>query len=154
MVYWISKIHAFSIYLFIPYISNTYELDVYTRRYYNDSIDNTNIFFNVTNLTSTSTMVLQEYQCYFPNVTSLTVTSLYIEDSSYIPRTEHIEYLRMVVNLFHLQHLDIHIQDKKIEKESCSVLLEILKETPKLISLSIDSCNLPQFIKMMNYANI
>ena len=50
----------------------------------------------------------------------------------------------MIVNLFNIRHLDI---SDSVSLESSYVLLEILKETPQLLSLDFDKSILMSFLK-------
>jgi hypothetical protein len=81
---------------------------------------------------------------HFPNVTSLTLESeLDLEDIDDHPlQIEHIHILKMIVNLSNLKHLTISLAS---EIKSSSVLLQLLKETSQLSSISIELQHLQSF---------
>jgi hypothetical protein len=83
----------------------------------------------------------------FSNVKSLTISDEYL-------RTEQMEPLKRIVNLFNLKHLDVS-EHRTIA--SSTVLLEILKEAPQLSSMTIDPDQLISLcddnIELANYLN-
>ncbi|CAF3802764.1 unnamed protein product [Rotaria sp. Silwood1] len=53
---------------------------------------------------------------------------------------QHVQFLKIIVNLINLKHLNISFKGKI---DIISVLLEILKQSPQHSSLTIDSFILP-----------
>jgi hypothetical protein len=114
----------------IPYPSNTYEL-----RHSDNLINNINTFINVTDLTFYLEKLTGNCQYYFPHITTLTFHRC---DNQARLTAEHIEYLKKIVNLSHLKHLHI---SKMTHRESL-LILELLKESPQLSSITLDSSSL------------
>ena len=114
----------------IPYISNTFELKSYNDRY----SQNTNTFQNVTHLTIYPDVMIEKSQFHFSHVTSMTLQS-----ANSLLTIQHIKYLKMIVNLFNIKHLTISYD---YHSESALVLLEILKHTSQISSITIGSDNL------------
>jgi len=121
---YIEEDHLISFYT-IPYICDTYHIKFNFTSSSNNLI---NTFTNVKNLTLKYEGLVENSKYYFPNVTSLTLTEGHFDK---FPTTEHIEYLKMMINLFQLKHLGIP------DKTNPSFLLEIFKQTPQLLSISI-----------------
>ena len=129
---YIQEDHSISIYT-IPYVSDTYKLQY---NFTNSSNNLVNTFVNVKNLILKRKQLVENSKYYFPNVTSLKLTTDY---SDTFPTTEHIPYLKMMINLFKLKHLGIPDNENK----DASFLLEIFKQTPQLSSISIS----PNYLK-------
>ncbi|CAF0985946.1 unnamed protein product [Rotaria sp. Silwood1] len=122
----------------IPYISDTYMLTPYTNRYCKKSINTLNIFNNVTNLILYEKIIRDKCEFYFSNVESLTlenVTDTLEYNNNYFLCVEHVQFLKTIVNLINLKHLNI---SSKCNIDVSPVLLEILKQSPQLSSLIID----------------
>ena len=120
--------YSLSIYT-IPHLSHTYQLQPYETRWNQETSNKIDTFVNVTDLRLYRERLTDSCEYYFPNVTSLDLVSRFL---SYL-EIEHIQYLKKIVNLINLQHLDI----SNAYKTSSLVLLKILKRTPKLFSLTI-----------------
>ncbi|CAF1071644.1 unnamed protein product [Adineta steineri] len=128
----------------IPYNKNEYILTSHTQlNCQNILIDTSKLFDNVTNLTLSLNGISKH--CHTPMIFSNIKTLVLKEEhdpkwSDYIvPIIESIRSSKLIMNLFNLQHLDI--------KRTCTIelpliLLQILKETPHLSSLSIDRIDL------------
>jgi hypothetical protein len=123
----------------IPYVSNTYNMRPNCERYCKNLKNNVNTFINVTNLMLHQESITENCEYYFPNVTSLTV----VHDGEFLI-TEHIEYLKIMVNLFNLKHLDIWCLSNM---KNPSVLLKIFKYAPQLFSLTIHWDQLISFLE-------
>jgi hypothetical protein len=128
----------------IPYISNTYIIRPHTNRYCNESINKSNIFGNVSDLILCKGALTFNGSYYFPNVTSLSIGEIvYFEDiEDDCLELEHIDFFKMIVNLFNLRHLII---SSSCKIESSSILLQLLKETPQLLSIDIGTQHLQSF---------
>ncbi|CAF3071085.1 unnamed protein product [Rotaria sp. Silwood2] len=122
----------------IPYVSNTYMLTPYTNRYGKKLINNLNIFKNVINLTLDQKIIREKCEFYFPNVESLTLENesdtLTYDDNCFL-YIEHVQLLKTIVNLINLKHLYV---SSICKIDMLSVLLEILKQSLQLSSLTID----------------
>jgi hypothetical protein len=93
-----------------------------------------------------------EYECYFPNVRSLTICHQPGCDTIQTSQ-QVVDFLALIVNLSNVQYLRIF--NLEVENLTC-VLLEILKQTPKSSSLYLRSCGLQVFInnvELCNYLN-
>jgi hypothetical protein len=119
----------------IPYMSDTYELTPYTDRYSNELTNNTNTFDNVKDLIIVPDALTDKCQYYFSHVTSMTFGATSQRAYSLLS-IQHMEYLKMVVNLSNVKQLTISFDCKL---ESSLVLLEILKDAPQISSITIDS---------------
>ncbi|CAF4006939.1 unnamed protein product [Rotaria sordida] len=123
----------------LPCIADRFELKLDINRYYNKLINNFDVFNNVKYLSLDSEILSKECHYYFSNVTSLILkckSNLFKRDSDRILlKAKHIKSLKMTVNLYNLKHLDISFLCKI---ESSTILLEILKQSPNLSSISID----------------
>ena len=131
----------------IPYIAHRYDLILTGNEYFNPSINNSNVFNNVTNLTLTIEMITNNNQHYFQNVKSLTLLNKHILSCRRIPselEVEHINYLKSVVNLSKLKHLFIQ---ECIYIKSSPLMLQVLNETSQLSSIVIDT---PALISFLN----
>ncbi|CAF1567497.1 unnamed protein product [Didymodactylos carnosus] len=128
----------------IPYISNVYVLTPYTTRYYNRSINNTNIFDNVSNLILYQEAITLKGSYHFSNATSLTLENKLCFDDvdDQFLKTEHIHFLKMIVKLSNLKHLTI---SSTCEIESLLVLLQLLRQTSQLSSITIQPYRLRSF---------
>jgi len=143
--FWQEKHHWYSEYVIqdrstfihtIPYPLNIYQLEQDEIRHSNNSLNNINKFVNVTDLKIYPSVLTENYQYYFSNVTSITLCARRFGSH---PTTKYIEYLKQIVNLSNLKHLDT-MSNLKIE--SSSVFLELLKETSQLSSMIINGKNL------------
>ena len=123
----------------IPYLSNEFILIPNNIRYLN----NVNMFRSATDLTLNQDKLTENCQYYFSNITSLILTGQELTKHSF-------EYLKMIVNLFHLKHLTL---SWSCQIESSSILLELLEQAPQLVSLST-SLYKDHFSMIMNYVNI
>ncbi|CAF1239828.1 unnamed protein product [Rotaria sp. Silwood1] len=96
--------------------------------------------FNWQNLIITSLPYLNNFE--FKFICSLLenlIDSRRDSDDSYL-YVEHVQFLKIIVNLINLKHLNISFKGKI---DIISVLLEILKQSPQHSSLTIDSFILP-----------
>lgn len=123
-------------YYTIPYICDTYQIN---RNFTSSSNNLGNILVNVKNLILAYEGLLENAKYFFPNVTSLTLTSTYFKT---LPTTEHIQYLKMMIKLFKLKHLGIP-DNKNVD---ASFLLEIFEQTPQLSSISLSPSYLQQIL--------
>ena len=122
----------------IPYISNKYHLVPIINGYSNPSMNSSNIFNNVTDLTMVIEAITNNVQYYFPNLKSLKLLNKHALVNERIRsqlELKHIEYLKVIINLSNLKHLFI---PRYIQIESPSIMLQILKEAPQLSSLKLD----------------
>ncbi len=121
----------------IPYISDEYRISPYTKRYYNESINNAKTFANVIDLTLCPEAITDSYQYYFSNVKSLQLEEGRADDNYVYPffKTKRVQCLKTIVNLCNITHLDIL---SECRLKSSSVLLHLLQEIPYLSSLKID----------------
>jgi hypothetical protein len=121
----------------IPYISNTYMITPHTNRYPNKSINDANTFDNVLNLILYQEAFTLKSSFYFSNVISLSLGKILYSNDAHIDflKIEHINFLKMIVNLSNLKHLTI---SSTCKIESSSVLLQLIKETTQLSSIDIE----------------
>ena len=118
----------------VPYVPNEFDITQDTKRYYNELNNNVETFANVTDLTLNFDVVNYTGKYYFSNVKSLRLT--YDRVHNFHPKeTKQIEYLKRMVNLNSITHLEI---SSKSQWNSPSMMLQILKETVHLSSLKID----------------
>jgi hypothetical protein len=126
----------------VPYINNEYELTPYENLYCNTPIPDSKLFDNVTKLTVWTPVIIKNSHPRFSNVTSLILErkkNFRDELDCAFTETNTIESLKTIINLSILKHLDT--------RENCfvawpSILLQTLKETPRLSTLSIYESNL------------
>ncbi len=133
----------------IPYLSNAFRLPLKSKRYYNNPRNNVETFTNVTNLILYQEVSTKTLEYYFPNVTSLTLTSF--SDQSLT--IEYVDYLKKIVNLFYLKHLDIRGKSKM---NSTAILLKFLKTTPHLNSFAMHEDEVASLLndqELCNYLN-
>ncbi|CAF1216092.1 unnamed protein product [Adineta steineri] len=90
------------------------------------------IFKNVTDLTLQLNILIEEYSYYFSNITSLRLVPSETLGHRMLTN-QHIQILKTIVNLFNLKHLNI---ERIYGIENTLVLLEILKQSPKLSSIT------------------
>jgi hypothetical protein len=120
----------------VPYTSDTFRLVSHTIRYYNELVNNSNTFENVTDLMISLDSITKKCQYHFSHVTSITFGDpLFLCDNSLLFNENDVENLKMIVNLSNVKHLSMVTG---CTFETSSVLLEILKQTPQLSSLSIN----------------
>ncbi|CAF1487781.1 unnamed protein product [Adineta steineri] len=101
------------------------------KRIENNDYSKIDIFKNVTDLTLHLDILTKECSYYFANVTSLRlVPSAKLEHRTLT--NQHIRILKTIINLFNLKHLNI---GRIYGIENSLVLLEILKQSPKLSSI-------------------
>jgi hypothetical protein len=113
----------------IPYLSNTFKLEPSINTIYNESVDISNVFDNVTDLTlSHEEIKKNESQYIFTNIISLKLVTSKQELNVFLTQIQNI------VNLSNLKHLDISTCQRVILSGE---LLEILKESPQLSSMTI-----------------
>ncbi|CAF2861897.1 unnamed protein product [Rotaria sp. Silwood2] len=119
-----------------PYLSNDYTLYPNTKKYHSKSISNFNTYNNVTTLRLYLEALIDFNQDYFDNVKSLILTCrFYGRNHTYLHlKIQDIEYLKMIMNLYNLTHLEISLLCRL---ESPLVLLKLLKEAPNILSLKI-----------------
>lgn len=147
--------------------SDTCQLSPYSERYSNKPKKDVGTIDYLTKyLTVKYEILIQECEFHFPNVISLELfntSGFYKMDSIISFETKYIEALKKLVNLFNLKSLIILQNDYS---DLSLFLLKILKETPQLTSLSINSksllsiynnknlCeDLNRMIKKLNYDN-
>ncbi|CAF1270888.1 unnamed protein product [Rotaria sordida] len=118
----------------IPYVLNRYKLELNINRFSNKLINNSNIFDKVFYLTLDDKIITDKCQYHFSNIDSL---RLFTSEMNQNPID--IYYLKMIVNLSNLKHLDMFMYKKIISSKE---LLEILKQTPKLSTITINPINL------------
>ncbi|CAF4646669.1 unnamed protein product [Rotaria sp. Silwood2] len=118
----------------IPYFENRYKLELNMKRFPNKLINNSNTFDKVIYLTLDDKIVTDKCQYHFSNVDSLVLFTSEVNQNPI-----DINYLKIIVNLSHLKHLDMFMYEKIISSKE---LLEILKESPKLSMITINSTNL------------
>ncbi|CAF0941400.1 unnamed protein product [Rotaria sordida] len=118
----------------IPYLSTGYILEMNTQRFPNKLINHLNTFDKVTYLGLYDSNLTDKCQDYFSNVESLILFTSYIVQYQF-----DISYLKMIVNLSHIKHLNMSMYERIISSRE---FLEILKESPKLSTITINSINL------------
>jgi hypothetical protein len=118
-----------------PYYSNTYELVWYTDSYSNKSVDHFNLHDKVTNLKLHNNLSIKKYPYYFSNVTELDIAYFWPSDiKNCLFTEENIIYFKQKVNLSKLKKLDL-----KSFRIETSILLQILKESPQLSEMTLDT---------------
>ncbi|CAF3636761.1 unnamed protein product [Rotaria sordida] len=122
----------------IPYMLNSYTLELDSNRYSNQLIKT---FNNVKNLTIYHTTIRGSGGRYFSNVTSLTILP---PKYAYRPQLgiQAIKSLKNIVNLSNLKYLGISFEFKI---KDAYVLLRILQEAPKISSIMISIRTLEHF---------
>lgn len=105
--------------------------------------NNSNTFDNVTALPLDHRVLTEKCQYYFSSVRSLTLSAPK-NDHNRLFTTQQIQYLKRIVSLFTIKHLDVQ---KKCQMESSLILLEILKEALQLSSMAINGKTLKLFFK-------
>lgn len=124
----------------IPYLSNSFLLASRAKRYCDELVNNCNTFENVTGLVIDPDVITENCRFHFSHVTSLTLNrGLWGSTYNRLLDEEHIESLKMTVNLSNVKHLSI---SRIYEFKASSVLLEILKQTTQISSLAIDPYSL------------
>jgi hypothetical protein len=119
----------------IPYYSNTYELVWYTDSNSNKSVNHFDVHDKVTNLKLHNNLSIKKYPYYFSNVTELDIAYLWPSDiKDRLFTEENIIYFKEKVNLSKLKHLDL-----KSFRIETSILLQILKESPQLSEMTLDT---------------
>ncbi|CAF4056913.1 unnamed protein product [Adineta steineri] len=83
-------------------------------------------------LTLQLNILIEEYSYYFSNITSLRLVPSETLGHRMLTN-QHIQILKTIVNLFNLKHLNI---ERIYGIENTLVLLEILKQSPKLSSIT------------------
>ena len=122
----------------IPYSYNKYTLKSYSEAFFNKTIDRCqNIFANVRYLNLDFDPVIHKYPYYFPYVTSIDLGQCYFNE-------EYLKLIKTMVNLTNLNNLSL---SSSCKLEQSSILLEILKQSPNLSSLSIDK---ETFVSLIN----
>ena len=115
----------------IPYLSKNYILGLNTKRFPNTSI---NPFDQVINLTLNQGFVPGNSKYYFSNIELLALVN-----SDNNQNLIDINYLKIFVNLSNLNHLNIERYERIL---TSSLLLEILKESPQLSQITMNSSDL------------
>lgn len=107
-------------------------------------MNNVNTFDNVSDLILYQESIILKDLYHFPNITSLTLENkTYLKDvDDHFLKMEHIQSLKMIVNLSNIKHLTI---SSICEIESSSVLLPLRKETSQLSSMTIELHRLRSF---------
>jgi len=142
----LKKCQLFQHYWNTEYIQNNQSLIIYTIPYPSSTFQltsnhtkhctTTETFVNVTNLTLYSEISMDNCSYYFPNITSLTLTCNRNNQSALM---YDVIYLQKIINLSNLEVLKI---DNGIDIENSNKLLDLIKQTPKLSSISMDVKNL------------
>ena len=119
----------------IPYPFKKYQLEVNNHRHSNG----TNSFVRVRNLTIELASFNEDYQDYFPNVTSINLST-----SRYRSLLTHqdVQFVSKIVNLSNVKHLEIR---NTVRINDLSILLELFKQTSRLSSMAISSKNFQLF---------
>ncbi|CAF1355803.1 unnamed protein product [Adineta steineri] len=123
----------------IPYTSDHYNLIPIENKHANPTIHTSGIFNNAKNLILVIDALKNDYPYYFPTVESTTLMNKYTFYGERVYRQfefQHIEYMKAIVNLSNLTHLCIL---RGIQIESSAIMLQMLKEAPKLSSMKIDA---------------
>ncbi|CAF1388053.1 unnamed protein product [Rotaria sordida] len=113
----ISNQYSICIYT-IPYLLNTFKLESDTVIHYNTIFTMSNLFDDITHLTLTVQSINEKYQFYFPNIISLTLINSNDVLNNFSEHIDFIQYLKMIINLSNLKHLDISKYKKIILSES------------------------------------
>jgi len=131
----------------VPYYSNEFTSQSNTKVFYsNKLINGSNLFEKVTNLKLSAPLMNNLSRNYFPNVKSLIL-------SYPISHVQDIASIKININLFALSYIGF---DKKCTIKSSSILLEILKNTPNVSSMTIPNQILVLFFnsnELCNYLN-
>ncbi|UJR19486.1 hypothetical protein I4U23_022615 [Adineta vaga] len=141
--FWIKEHHWYTEYVIsnrsariytIPYISNTYRIERETYTYGNSLMNDVDRFDKITDLVIDVDALEEEiYPYYFSHIKSLCLTKSQ-ETSRIIKRTQ-FEFLKTIVNLSNVISLNIRSVNRSIKP---SILLNILKESQHISSLTID----------------
>ncbi|CAF1300675.1 unnamed protein product, partial [Rotaria sordida] len=108
----------------IPYLKTGYKLEMDSQRFPNKLINHSNTFDKVTYLGLYDANLTDKCHYHFSNIESL------ILFTSYLVQYEiDISYLKMIVSLSHIKHLDMSMYERIILSRE---FLKILKELPKL----------------------
>ncbi|CAF1418668.1 unnamed protein product [Adineta steineri] len=102
------------------------------KRIENSDYNKIDIFKNVTDLTLHLDILTKQCSYYFANITSLRLVPSTILGQRMLTN-QHIQIVKTIVNLFNLKHLNI---EGIYGIENSLVLLEILKQSPKLSSIT------------------
>ena len=130
----------------VPYMLDSYEIMCNAKRYYSHPLKSADAFAKVTNLEVNIAAMTDLDQYYFPNVKSLALNNECAaadHDYAYL-KHKHISYLRSMVNLAHVTHLEI---SSTFRWKSSSVILQLIKEAVHLLSLQTDKSILFQLLK-------
>jgi hypothetical protein len=121
----------------IPYLLDIYTLKPHTKTYSKRFMNNSHTFNNVKELILYQKAITSEASCYFSNVRSLVLDNcICIQDGDdYLLNRKHIQSLKMIVNLSYVKHVTI---TSSCQLKTASVLLQLLKQTKQLSSLTID----------------
>jgi hypothetical protein len=152
--FWYKKHHWYNIHEFhdgvayiytVPYVWNEYQLILQTAKSSYLSINNLNIFNNVTDLMVQTRAISDDFPYHFSNIKTLKLTNEtnYGSDSVDFELTiEHIICLKKMINLSKIKHLNIW----RGFRMNSSVLLQLFKETPQLSILLIEKSMLISFL--------
>jgi hypothetical protein len=156
------ELNSLTAYIYtIPYVWNYYKLHPNRKTFGISSINNLNIFNNVTDLLLFIEILDDQSKYYFRHVKSLILTN---EQDPFFDKflwynrhseknNRRLKSIRTIVNLSNLEHLDIKSICNHI---SSNTLLNILKQTPKLSSLVMTKSKLMSFLtndKLCFYLN-
>ncbi|CAF0884466.1 unnamed protein product [Rotaria sordida] len=143
---WYTNYELYSMTAFIytiPYVWNFYNLKSDMKRFSISTMNNSKTFDYVTELYLFIKMINNKSDYYFQNVKSLTLMNerdlferfLDYNLQSKKKEAKRLQFLNIIINLTNIEHLDLKSISNAI---SPTILLEILKQTPKLSSLVIE----------------
>lgn len=122
----------------VPYLSDTRAMWLKCVRYSNRLINTSRTFDNVTHLHAPSEQLMRSKDFFFPNITILVMDSLPVLVHAN-DEQRFIKSLKTTMELSNLKHLEFPFCCRMNDPR---ILLEILKEAPKLSSLNIHNCAL------------
>ena len=118
----------------IPYCYNNYELIWYTDSSLNQSANYSNINDQVTSLQLHDNLSIHKYPYHFSNVTELSITNQPWLPDDRMFNSGNIKYIKEKINLSKLKNLNLASYQMQT-----SVLLQILKESPRLSEMTADT---------------
>ena len=164
--FWIQQHHWYTAYelkqdrmsiFTIPYLKNYYELTCDIELYCNNPlIDRSKLFDNVTQLTLSVNVKLENFKLKFSNIKLLILQNEYYSIRNRVNSSSEIiliEFLKNNVNLLKLKHLELH---ENCELGSALTFLEMFERAPQLSSLTIFTNNLLPLLnndELCNYFN-
>jgi hypothetical protein len=136
----------------IPYLCDTYTLTPFKFKYSNTLMNNSHTFNNVKDLLLYQEVLTCESSYHFSNVISLTLENhLCVKNATdHFLQLEQIKSLKLIVNLSNIKHLTI---SSTCHFKTTSVLLQILKQTKQLSSITIDPNILPSLYNDQELCN-